>query len=212
MNVYADLKLHGDRATLLRAVGDIEGALVNGWSRSEELEKRLRSKSPVRCFVCDAAPNRRAANLWFSERDDGRSWSVDNIIPTDSSRLSEPEYNAILQDFKVTFLDPVANLLNLRVEMSKTNEDLEDWMTREAADALRDFSDAANKSTGSSHPLDKERWFRFLTEIHKSGRAPDGSTLLDWLVQEAEWPSDTASDLAAEYENGLALLRYYDAI
>ena len=212
MNVYADLKLYGDRQQLLQAVADIEAALADGWTRSRELEGRIKAGPDVRCFVCTENANRRPASLWFGEGRDHTSWSVNNIVPTTAARLSEGQYNAILEDFRARFVEPVAARLGLRVEMGKTAEGLEDWMSDEAADKLRNFSAAANKSTGSAHPLDKERWFGFLVAVHESGKAPDASTLQRWLTEEDDWPQEIAAELAIEFENGLALLKYYDAL
>ena len=80
----------------------------------------------------------------------------------------------------------------------------------ERADALRRFSAAANKATGSSHPLDRTRWFAFLLSVHGVTPSLDADRLARWLVEVEGWSDDKAHDLVVEYEFGLALLDEYD--
>ncbi|WFU71056.1 hypothetical protein [Bradyrhizobium sp. CB2312] len=68
----------------------------------------------------------------------------------------------------------------------------------------------ANKSTGSSHPLDQQRWLRFLILAHCSAQKPDGERLRRWLM-EVEGDEDHALKLVIEYEFGLDLLNAYDS-
>jgi hypothetical protein len=211
MKVYADLEISGEVDALERAITELEASLNNGWSRSLELEGRLRIRRghKVRCFTCTETNDRRAASVWLTEREGAGLWWVANIVPTAAGRLSHDEYNAIIEEFRSSFLQPIADRMQLAVRMGKTSEDLEDWLTGTGAERLRVFSESANKSTGSSHHDDRHRWFEFLTQVHSDNRGPSASILRDWLIGD-EWPDDVASELASEYEFGRGLLQHYD--
>jgi hypothetical protein len=68
----------------------------------------------------------------------------------------------------------------------------------------------ANKSTGASHPKDKERWFEFLISAHRTSARLDADLLARWLSEAEGWPEDTAHALAIDYEFALGLLQKYD--
>ena len=89
-------------------------------------------------------------------------------------------------------------------------EELDDWLPRAAADALRRFSSLANKATGSSHPSDRERWFAFLIAAHCDRGSLNAGRLERWLIESERWPIESAQGLAVEYELALDLLEEYD--
>ena len=79
------------------------------------------------------------------------------------------------------------------------------------AEALRRFSVLANKSTGASHPLDRDRWFDFILLAHRENAQLDASVLARWLSESEGWFEDCARDLAGEYERSRSLLTRYEA-
>ena len=83
------------------------------------------------------------------------------------------------------------------------------YLSPGTAKKLQTFSSAANKSTGSGHHYDQERWFDFLVDLHKDRPDFDGTILERWLMDNG-WSDDTASDLVIEYEFAQALLSFYD--
>src|SRR5436190_867887 len=48
--------------------------------------------------------------------------------------------------------------------------------------ALVAFSRSANRTTGSSHPMDRERWFAFLVAAHRSHVDLSVDVLAKWLA------------------------------
>ena len=70
------------------------------------------------------------------------------------------------------------------------------------------FSILANHGTGSSHPLDRERWFAFLLCCHRDRCELDTDMLQRWLMEQGDWSFERASDLAIEYEFGRGLLKF----
>jgi hypothetical protein len=87
---------------------------------------------------------------------------------------------------------------------------LDDLVSPEVADKLRRFSRAANKSTGSVHTGDFDRWLDFLTEAHRRDCTLPPDLLGRWLREEEGWPEDTVAQLVTQYEFGEGLLHSYD--
>ncbi|MBB4364997.1 hypothetical protein GGD65_006061 [Bradyrhizobium sp. CIR18] len=79
-----------------------------------------------------------------------------------------------MQEFECLIAKPASSSTGFVVELSSPRQSLEEWVSPEAAKALEAFSDLANKSTGSSHPLDQPRWLRFLILAHRSAQKLDG--------------------------------------
>jgi len=234
MKVLQELSIRGPYELLRRLPDEVERRLSGGWSRdrSREAETRrpselydfneepgifekpdLYSEEPqmyrtdsgpeLYCFHCEARPNREAADLWLSLRN-GNELRVSNIIPSDVSELSDTQYNAIMEEFG-GFALPAARTGGLDVVMSKPDLTIREVFPPDVRRALVWFSDNANRSSGASHPRDKERWQKFVIAAHRA-RAPIATDVLnDWLVHEG-WTSDAAHELSIEYEDGRALL------
>lgn len=141
----------------------------------------------------------------MSRRERG-DWYVANIIPMDAGRLTEDQYNSILREFYERFATGASESAGVKVTLEKTEKTAADYMSTAAVDCLDRFSVLANKSSGSGHPADQERWFDFIIQVHNDQRGPDASTLAQLLCEQFEWPGEKASELASEYEFGRALL------
>lgn len=144
------------------------------------------------------------AGLLLWSTDDG--YEVMNIVPLSERELDYRAYNDVLGDLIERILRTPAETNGFRIELGSSKQSLEDWMPPATADALRVFSLAANKATGSSHPRDRSRWNAFLIQAHRA--APDLSTdnLERWLVEVGGWGPDKAVALVIEYEFARALL------
>ncbi len=137
---------------------------------------------------------------------EGDELKVVNIVPTEIGELGIHNYNVLLQDFFSRFVADAAAGLPLKIELTKPHQSLDDWMPEQAAQALRLFSAAANHSSGSSHPLDRARWYDFLVKVHGASHDLDSDRLARWLHEEGEWGLDAAHDLASEFEFAMGLL------
>jgi hypothetical protein len=208
MKVYGDLVLSGEPQALVSVVAAIEQNLSGGWMRSREFESRIHADDAL-CFVAPETASRPSGALWLTKRQRG-DWYVANIVPINAGRLTEDHYNSILAEFYQRFAEPAAAAFGVKVELGKTDKTPLDYMSGAAVERLDRFSAAANKNTGSGHPADQERWFQFIIQIHADQQGPDASTLADLLREYFEWPAETASELAAEYDFGRALLRQVD--
>ncbi len=139
---------------------------------------------------------------------DGEKAEVVNIVPLEKSQLSAKEYNAVLVELTRTAIEPAAVGLGLKCELTDDLKPFTAWVSPEAGDALRRFSILANHGTGSSHPLDRERWFAFLLCCHRDRCELDTDMLQRWLMEQGDWSFERASDLAIEYEFGRGLLKF----
>ncbi|MBD1878196.1 hypothetical protein [Coleofasciculus sp. FACHB-T130] len=214
MKVFRDLKLTGQPETLQEVIQKIEKILDNGWYKDTQAEAELNSRQvydlTMYCFSCSETEARRASSLWFGDPQYGKL-SVSNIVPQKVSELSYDEYNHILEEFFNRFVVPaLKGMEEVIIDWTDPEFDLEESASPEGAFFLLKFSEAANKSTAASHPMDEERWYAFLVAAHKNNAALDSSNLVRWLREEGGWSEDIAFKLAAQYESARSLLNYYD--
>ncbi|MBU3101704.1 MULTISPECIES: hypothetical protein [Clostridium] len=146
------------------------------------------------------------------------------------TELSVDEYNAVLVRFYDNVIKPYKEC-DTELIISKPSEDIFDStsvISDKALKKLQAFCSSANKSTGSSHPLDQERWFAFICQTVDDGKTFDYSVLAKFLQDENylgkksdefngvmgdfAWDEDQAYELGNEYENSCVILRYYKKI
>ena len=210
MKVYQELTIFGPRDRLAVLPDRIEKRLNNGWTRdrSRNMELFQGALAEGFRFHCEPAPGRKGADLWlFLEGDQLR---VSNIVPSLDQSLSYAEYNQILTEFAETFVAPAAGEMGLRISITKPKIGIRDLLPAPVADALETFSRTANKTTGASHPSDKERWESFVIGAHRANAEFDPSTLARWLIEEEHWPPEIANELSVEYQQERSILEQYD--
>lgn len=206
IDVFQDMHLRGPAtasAALHRALKD---HALAPWRYAAEKEDELREMvdDQALAFEREATPGFDAASLMLIAASDGME--VANIVPREVGELSYRAYNAILEDFAARVARPAAKTVSFSVDLSSSTLQLETAMPPEVAEALRRFSAAANKSTGASHPRDRDRWFDFIILAHRADAQLDAWILGRWLAESEGWPEDGARDLAGEYERARALL------
>ena len=211
MEVLRDLYLRGSpagRSDLRRA---LIAAAEDPWyydpDRSAAIGRNA-TDADVLAFGRKATDDLRAAGLTLWSRDDG--YYVSNIVPIDVRELGVAQYNAILTDFIERIVRPVAPRFGYQIDATEACQNLEDWTSTDAAQKLRLFSAAANKSTGTSHPLDERRWFDFVIAVHQSRKTIGTDHLIRWLHEIEGWDEESAHELAGRYETALSLLQRYD--
>jgi len=196
-------------------IARIESRLSDGWFRNIAREEDLRRSvsTKVYCFTCSKVGEREAASLYLARAQDPSAalLRVSNIVPTDIQKLSYDQYNLIIAEFHNRLVRPVCESLDVRVSLSQPEQTLENWISPELATRLRSFSRLANKSTGSSHPYDRQRWCNFLIALHRAKESLDTGLLERWLIEEEHWPEDTTSDLISEFEFSQDLLKHADS-
>jgi hypothetical protein len=148
------------------------------------------------------------AYVWLGEWK--TTLEVFNIVPVKTGSLSYSEYNNILKQFFDFFISPELNNLRFELIYTESNKTIEDLASSEVAKALKQFSGAANKTTGHSHPMDSERWLYFICLAHREKTNLDVEELVRWLKEEGDWEDSKAWELGLDYEYSMDLLKYYD--
>ncbi len=187
----------------------LEQRLPEGWTRDimrEENARQMGTDFDWLVFNRASTTELPSASLFFSTSE--ADLKVTNIVPQTVSELSKQEYNEILREFYISAVMPVCEEWGLHHELTPDFRPLTFWLTETAADKLLRFSTLANKSTGSAHPLDRNRWFDFVYQVVTDQSNLDADTLLRWLVNIQHWSLDSARDLILEYEFGRDLLIY----
>lgn len=212
LEVFQDLVLRGPDGSLAGLRRFLIECAKRPWSHAKTRERELSqfTGDDADIVAFERAPgdgiNRVALILWSK----GPAYEVTNIVPSDVSDLGVHGYNAALIDFADRVARPAAKKAGFDIFISEPLQGPEDWLHPQAATALRRFSAAANKSTGSSHPMDRQRWHAFLIAAHEDASELDSETLARWLVEAEGWSEDKAHNLAVQYERGLGLLADYD--
>jgi hypothetical protein len=84
---------------------------------------------------------------------------------------------------------------------------LEKKSSLEARKAIESFSRLANKLL--LHPLDQERWFKFLIIVHKNNKEIDVEIVI-CALGELGWSTKKAHAFGLEFEFAGSLLSYID--
>lgn len=210
MKIFRDLSITGPRnPAQFEAVGEeIARHLPASWMRDRAREndnaELLEDMLPV--FVFERAADSLAPKSGLVMARDGQRLSVANLVPIDVHQLSIDQYNAALEEFYRMAAKPACDALGYKADLTPENPPMTAWMTEGTFRKLSRFSAAANKSTGSSHPRDQERWMDFIIAATKESAPLKVDILKRWLIEEEGWDERTAGDLAIEYEFGRALL------
>lgn len=201
----------------LRAL--LVGSALAPWHHAPDREEYL-AHSPMHdddtiVFRRDEQGGIPAAFLFLVGRasQHGSRYDLVNVVPSERRQLEIAEYNDVVEDFIDQVVQRDAPGHALTVSASKRRQTITDWTSQEAAEALVRFSRGANMSTGSSHPLDAERWRQFLIADHRAGRPRmDSSHFERWLVEVEGWPHEGALDLTIDRDKALELLDDYDRV
>jgi hypothetical protein len=212
LDIFQDLYLRGPASAAAALHQALKDRATPPWRYAMEKEEQLRElgeKGDALAFERAVTPGFEAAGLVLIA--DGDDLKVANIVPLELSELTHRAYNAILADFASEVARPAAMDAGYSVVMSNSTLQLENMVSPAVAEALRRFSVLANKSTGASHPLDRDRWFDFILLAHRENAQLDASVLARWLSESEGWFEDCARDLAGEYERSRSLLTRYEA-
>lgn len=224
MKTFRELYFRGDSAELQNFTNEIRKFATHDWKYGRE--DRYSSSWIYFDYLGNKVDNARVCISTGKYVLQGEL-KVTNIVPLEKDQLSIEEYNAVLQKFYEDVIVPykVSNHGISITEPSADEFDPRTVISSKALKKLEAFCNGANKSTGSSHPSDQERWFDFICQTVDDGMMFDFSTLADFLQDESywgkkdpgflgvmgsfAWDEDHAYQLASEYENACMLLQYY---
>lgn len=212
LEVFQDLVLQGPDVARAALRAALIARAIGPWRHAQDREQhlaKLAGEAEVLAFERAGGDGVDAVGLVLWENEGG--YEVTNIVPLETGELGPRRYNQALQDFVEHIAREAAAEAGFSVHLTPARQGMTDWLPPDAADALKRFSGAANKATGSSHPMDRKRWLAFLIAVHGSGGILDADRLVRWLVEAEGWSDDIAHELAIQYEFGLALLDEYDS-
>lgn len=203
---YQDLEIISDDGTFRKFLSDLNQNLKDkGWNRNLETEEKFENQY----YAINIKMEREDLDSTLFLVIDTKMY-VSNIIPQKKSSLTIGEYNEILNTFYSEFIDPIkSKYTNLTFILTNDEMELGDFISEDSEKLLQHFSSAANKSTGSSHPLDKDRWYDFIINVVNEKEELDLDILNRWLVEIEGWSEDIAMDLAVEFEFGTDLLKKF---
>lgn len=209
IEIYRELSIEGAAEKIDHLMTKVSSSLKNGWVKEVSDDETYGTKFYV--FKCTETTERQTAKLWFARSTPNRLY-ISNIVPEKIQTLTRRQYNEILIDFFHAFIEPIAATSELKIQLDEDWVGLDHWLDKEAIKRLNAFSNLANKSTGTGHPLDERRWFLFLFYVHEKGGFEEfyPDALARWLNEILGWGEDSAHRLAASYERSLRLLREYD--
>lgn len=206
MKNFRDFYLRGgNRESLLKFCSIISTYITGDWRQVNE----SRFKEDFIVFAYYGDKINKASVFLYTKDIDKLQFSITNIVPMEKNSLNYDEYNEVLEKCVNECIVPCANECGLSYELTSENVELEKYMSNESAKKLRMFSGAANKSTGSSHPCDGDRWNDFICKTFMDGHENVSTILGRWLTEEDGWDDKHASDLVMEFEQGISLLLHY---
>ena len=220
IEVYQTLVFTIRLNTHLDARTEIEKAASDSaWRRVTDVEKRIEDSSAngVTGFIVfdrESTPDLPSVQLALWPIDTRRGddvtyqYRLGNILPNGGPALSIHVFNNVLEEFIDSVLSVLSQKYQLDIELSSRVQSMSELTSTEAAKALRVFSTAANKSTGASHPADEARWWEFIVQAHKDQGTLTADILERWLVEVDEWDSETAHELASDWQKSKEFLEF----
>lgn len=224
MKTYRELYFRGTTQQLSEFVNQIGRYAIGDW----KLEKQSGCLKDYLSFEYTGAHVDKAfVSIYVGDRIATGELMVGNIVPKVKSNLSVDEYNAVLLKFYDDVIKPFKES-GTELNIAQPSDDIFDptsVISETALMKLKNFCYGANKSTGSSHPCDQERWFDFICQTVDDDKRFDYDTLANFLKDETfwgkksdgfigvmgsyAWDEEHAYELASEYENLCEVISYY---
>lgn len=225
MNVYKELEFRGNKEALEELSEKIYEFYPTDWVRPTR--NSLMEKYITADYIGYEVPRAEVSIYYGSNAWREGYVKVGNIVPLEKSQLTIEEYNEVLDLFYKDIVEPYAKVHTDIEIIGPTSAAFEplNHITETALAKLEYFCNNANKSTGSSHPSDEERWFDFICQTVEDEKVFDYDTLYKFLMDKDywgnkkegfigvigrfAWSEEKASELALEYENYVRFLEYY---
>ena len=205
MEIYRNLEINDSQINIDKALKNFVHAYPNKWHI--ERTKQLGSNYIVYRYKKNRDLTLR---IYLLRNDDGIK--IANILPNERNSISKQEYNEAVMDF---YNDLIQYSPNYKDCVTTNIFDPLQLMSQKALEKLRDFYLCANKSTGSSHPYDEQRWFAFICQTVEDRRIiTEEQEFLEFLQDKSYWGADIFSediafDLIHEYNKITGCLQYY---
>jgi hypothetical protein len=203
IELFKELEIKVDLAGFENLKLDLQAKVSPPWSYYGDRVFTLKKLVSFRCSR-GSNPDAILSLAWQN----GKAW-ISNIVPAEIGQFSKAEYNAVLDDFYTRYIKPTAENLQLKLTLTNSHRDLDEWVGADAQRQLEVFS-AMSPKASSSHPMDRQRWLDFVISAHKHTKTEQLPTevLEIWLINEG-WPEEVAQKLAADYIDSVELLKRY---
>lgn len=221
MKVYRELYLCGTNEQLKNYINKIRNFHFKGWTLEDNKNNKW---SKYLIFDYSGKAVNKAKVFIYIGNLDNENIHVGNIIPTEpeKSELTIDEYNDILDLFYNDIINKITDE-DIEIQYSKNDEfNPLSILSKESLEKLEVFCNAANKTTGSHHPCDRERWFDFIFYSFTRNEIFSEETLAKFLsdkeywdelginkTMEGAWTEDAAYKLAQEYSLVIETLDRY---
>lgn len=205
MKKFQDLYFHLNGTDIQKLVESLTRHCQSPWNRRSDKEDGIGGYRPY-CFESVGNESLAAAALFLYENEVG-VWYVSNIVPTVERELSHEQYNSLLTDFNFKVVTPAIQDLSVTANLTSDEISIGSVAGPEVEDALKRFSNLANKSTGTSHPYDRKRWMEFILLAQKSPEKPSVELVISTLI-DLGWSEDWAYDLGIQFEFACDLLTF----
>lgn len=226
MKIFRELYFSGTPSDLKKFADEISNYVVGDW-RFVTRETSGEYKSHLFFDYIGRKVENARVSIYLGDRINSGVINVGNIIPLNKNQLSIEEYNEVLMLFYNEVVMPFKNN-NDYLNISQPTDDKFDPLTimsETSLKKLKSFCSGANKSTGSSHPCDKERWLSFVLQTVDEDRVIDSDILFRFLKDEEfwgtkpddfigvmgnyAWDEESAYELSMEYETISEAMKYY---
>lgn len=212
MQIYADMFFSGAAPALQSLLLKLDSeAKFGGWTRDFEAEGSvgtlLTKDEIVRGYRGKPIAEAPEVDLWLHITP--REWSVTNVVPRESDRLSATNYTLMLSSFRSAVLR-YADDVGVKITEPVADVGIDHFLSPEAAKELRKFSVLANKAAGPSHPRDLSRWNKFVIAAHRDSCKLGAGELARLLVEHEDWPEEKALELSLLFEYEISLLHSLD--
>lgn len=221
MKQFKQLEIHRDNGSLMALLDRMKGYENNDFFYNEEktvlTKERTANDSIVGGTVYAIFSTKSealyCANVFISVL--GEEMKVFNITSDDPrySNLGVSRYNFILDAF---FHGVIARCIDETftgcVGITGEEISLVPQIGERALEALSRWADTCNKEAPVASYEDEQAWMEFVSILHEEGRTLHPSDFMQWLSEDAKWPTyynNVIADLGSKLEYSLSLLKYY---
>lgn len=224
MKTYSELCFYGTSDQILSFKKDIKQFVTEDWNYN--IDKNTIAEYLTFTYTGDKEENAMVC-ICDSKYNGEPCYRIVNIVPLNTDELSMEQYNHLVKLFYEDIISKYKEVYRELEIVGPTSDIFDpcDVISQTALRKLELFCNMANKSTGSSHPCDQERWFDFICQTIDDNRIFDYDTLANFLQDELywgakksgaigvmgrfAWSAEKAYELASEYEAACNILKYY---
>lgn len=132
-----------------------------------------------------------------------------NIVPLPPvTHLDQDQYNSIVDIYDKEVLAPLYVTMDVKVKKSKGIIDIREKMPI-TFKYLEMWAKLANTNNPFVHPLDEERWHKFICENVRMGETTSSDLIQNYVSEELHWYAELPFDVAIRYEQDRDLIKFF---